>query len=82
MWTAAQRESRFLFSKDLGFSDVRKFAPGSHHGILLLRLKEPGRDALVGRVRLLLREEKLDDWEGCLVIVTDLKVRIRSPKTT
>jgi predicted nuclease of predicted toxin-antitoxin system len=43
IWEAAQKESRFLITQDLDFSDTRRFAPGSHHGILLLRLHSPSR---------------------------------------
>jgi predicted nuclease of predicted toxin-antitoxin system len=43
IWQAAQKESRFLITQDLDFSDSRKFVPGSHHGILLLRLHSPNR---------------------------------------
>jgi predicted nuclease of predicted toxin-antitoxin system len=28
IWAAAQNEERFLVTQDLGFSDVRRFAPG------------------------------------------------------
>ena len=43
VFAAAQQASRFLITQDLDFSDVPKFAPGSHHGILLARLSAPGR---------------------------------------
>ena len=33
IWEATQRASRFLVTQDIDFSDLRKFAPGSHHGI-------------------------------------------------
>lgn len=33
IWEAAQKESRFLITQDLDFSDSRRFIPGSHHGI-------------------------------------------------
>ena len=58
VWAAAQREGRFLVTHDLDFSDVRKFAPGTHHGLLLVRLPDseqwrvwrpPGRLVLVAR---------------------------------
>jgi predicted nuclease of predicted toxin-antitoxin system len=35
IWEATQKESRFLITQDLDFSDLRQFAPGSHRGILL-----------------------------------------------
>ena len=33
IWEATQKESRFLITQDLDFSDLRQFAPDSHHGI-------------------------------------------------
>jgi hypothetical protein len=36
----AQRAGRFLVTQDLDFSDVRRFEPGSHHGLLLVRLPD------------------------------------------
>jgi len=50
IWKAAQNESRFLITQDLDFSDLRRFAPGSHHGILLVRLRSPDRGSLADRV--------------------------------
>ncbi len=43
---AAQAEGRFLITQDLDFSDVRRFQPGTHHGLLLVRLPEAGRAVL------------------------------------
>jgi predicted nuclease of predicted toxin-antitoxin system len=39
VWLAAQSTARLLVTQDLDFSDMRKFAPGTHHGLLLLRLR-------------------------------------------
>jgi predicted nuclease of predicted toxin-antitoxin system len=33
IWEATQKESRFLITQDLDFSDLRQFAPDSRHGI-------------------------------------------------
>ncbi len=43
VWAAAQTAGRFLVTQDLDFSDARKYAPGTHHGLLLVRLPQPGR---------------------------------------
>jgi len=51
IWTAAQTAERFLITQDLDFSDIRRFTPGTHHGLLLVRLRAPGRDALAQRVQ-------------------------------
>lgn len=50
VWRVTQREERFRITQDLEFSDVRKFPPGTHHGILLLRLHTPNRENLIRRV--------------------------------
>jgi predicted nuclease of predicted toxin-antitoxin system len=46
IWRQCQLEDRLLMTQDLDFSDARKFEPGSHAGIVLVRLQNPGRVAL------------------------------------
>ena len=79
VWQAAQAADRFLITQDLDFSDVRRFTPGTHAGLLLVRLAQPGRTALVARVAMLFATEQVDQWRGCLVVATDHKVRIKRP---
>jgi predicted nuclease of predicted toxin-antitoxin system len=50
VWQAAQRAARFLVTQDLDFSDLRIYKPGTHHGLLLVRLAVPGREALFQRI--------------------------------
>jgi len=57
VWEAAQKESRFLVTQDLDFSDSRRFAPGSHAGVLIVRLHTPSRENLTERVANLFRTE-------------------------
>jgi len=40
VWAAAQGEGRFLVTHDLDFSDTRKFEPGKHAGVLIVRLPD------------------------------------------
>jgi Domain of unknown function (DUF5615) len=77
VWNSAQGAGRFLITQDLDFSDARTFAPGTHHGILLVRLPQPGRVALLERVAMLFRGEDVDSWVGCLVTATPRKVRVK-----
>jgi hypothetical protein len=79
VWQAAQAGRRFLVTQDLDFSDVRKYTPGTHHGLLLVRLPEPGRAALFERVAAIFRTESVDTWGGCMVTATPHKVRVRRP---
>ena len=79
VWRAAQADSRFLVTPDLDFSDARKYAPGTHHGLLLVRLPQPGRIALQERIASLFRTEAVETWSRCLVTATSKKVRVRRP---
>ena len=79
IWGAAQKESRFLITQDLDFSDSRRFAPGSHHGILVIRLHSPNRRNLVERVGELFQRENVGDWAHCFVVVTERKIRVLRP---
>jgi predicted nuclease of predicted toxin-antitoxin system len=76
VWEAAQQDGRFLITQDLDFSDVRRFAPGTHGGILLVRLHSPDRQSLIARVAEVFQQEDVSDWEGCFVVVTERKTRV------
>ncbi len=79
VWTVCQAEQRLLITQDLDFSDNRRFQPGLHHGIILVRLRSPGREALFRRVVGLFKSENFENWAGCFVVVTDHKIRIHRP---
>ena len=79
IWQAVQSERRFLITQDLDFSDVRRFQPGSHAGLLLVRLHAPGRIALTRRVSSVFAREPVESWIGCFAILTDHKLRVRRP---
>ncbi len=80
IWETAQKESRFLITQDLDFSDSRQFAPGSHCGVLLVRLHSPNRRNLIERVGKLFEQENVSNWTGCFVVATERKVRVvKSP---
>ena len=79
VWEAAQLESRFLVTQDLDFSDLRHFSLGSHHGILLLRLRSPDRKNLLARVEEIFQTEYVDDWAGCFVVASERKIRLLKP---
>ncbi len=78
VWSAAQAEGRLLVTQDLDFADVRRFAPGTHAGILLVRLRTPSRSALVERVTALFSSTLIANWAGCFVVATETKVRVIS----
>ncbi len=77
VWQAAQTEARFLITQDMDFSDTRKFAPGTHAGLLLVRLREPSAKMLLDKVSAVVAE--FEKWRDCFVVLTDHKLRIRRP---
>jgi len=79
VWEAAQQEGRFSITQDFDFSDVRRFTPGTHYGLLLVRLRIPSRWALLERVRIILETEDVSSWAGCFVVASDHKIRNRRP---
>lgn len=79
VWQAAQKAGRFLITQDLDFSDVRKFSPGTHHGLMLVRLRMPGRLALAARIAEVFRVETAESWARCFILLTDHKLRVHTP---
>jgi predicted nuclease of predicted toxin-antitoxin system len=79
VWSAVRAAGRFFITQDLDFSDVRQFAPGTHPGILIVRLREPGANALVERITSTLAEHSLESLAGCFAVLTDRKLRVRRP---
>ena len=79
VWRAAQETGRFLITQDLDFSDTRRFAPGTHHGLLLVRLQQPGRQALTERLTGPFHSGEAESWSRCFVVLTEHKLRVLRP---
>jgi predicted nuclease of predicted toxin-antitoxin system len=79
IWTAAQAADRFLITQDLDFSDMRKFQPGTHHGLLLVRLPDAGRLALTRQIIEVFRREDVESWTGCFAVLSGHKLRVLRP---
>jgi predicted nuclease of predicted toxin-antitoxin system len=79
VWEKAQSAGRFFITQDLDFSDIRKFLPGTHPGLLLIRLREPGANALVEKVSAAIAGTVIEQWSRCFVVLTDRKIRVKRP---
>ncbi len=79
VWQQVQAERRFFITLDLDFSDVRRFLPGSHAGLLLLRPHSNSRAAVELVLARVLREYRLEDLAGSLVVADDARTRLRRP---
>ncbi len=76
VWKKVREENRFFITQDLDFSDIRRFPPGSHSGIMLLRLDNPTLSQLIQRLRLLFSSADAERWWGCFIVVSDAKIRV------
>src|SRR3972149_1137384 len=79
IWAAAIASDRILLTQGLDFSDIRRFVPGTHPGLLLVRLDHPSRTAIMQRMHQILQTEDMEAWKGCIVVVTRHKIRVRRP---
>jgi predicted nuclease of predicted toxin-antitoxin system len=77
VWLAARREQRFFITQDLDFSDSRRYRPGTHPGLLLVRLREPGAVALAAKVLESMKTTPIEALAGCYAVLTDNKLRIK-----
>jgi predicted nuclease of predicted toxin-antitoxin system len=80
VWEAAQREAAFFVTQDLDFSDSARFRPGTHYGLLIVRLADPSRRALSGLLERIFATESVSEWSGCFVVASERKVRVRGPE--
>jgi len=79
LWPVVLDSGRFFVTQDLDFSDVRRFVPGTHPGLMVVRLLSAGRQELLDRLTWVFENEAVATWAGCHVVVTAHKVRVRRP---
>ena len=79
VWEKVVSEGRFLITLDLDFSDIRRFQPGSHPGILLVRARNKGRGAVLAVLQRVLAEQRLEELRGCLAVADEILTRVRRP---
>ncbi len=77
--SAANHEGRMVFSLDLDFADLRKFSPGTHHGVVVFRPQSMGPHAVNLFIQSFVQDTDLEEFSGCVVIVDPARVRIRRP---
>jgi predicted nuclease of predicted toxin-antitoxin system len=74
---ACRADGRMLMTFDVGFGNVHAYQPGTHNGIVLLRLADQRPDATLDVLRRFLIGHALDELAGALIVVSDDRVRIR-----
>jgi predicted nuclease of predicted toxin-antitoxin system len=81
LWQHVCDAGYFFITLDLDFSDVRRFVPGAHPGILLIRPRGKGREAVSRVIRRVLAEHGLEILVGCMAVADESRTRIRRPPT-
>lgn len=79
LWPLIVAEGRFFITTDKGFGDTRRYVPGSHPGILVLR---PERESLLAYAALLdwvLERFPLEELVGTVAVATPQRLRVRRP---
>jgi len=79
LWQVVQAEGRLLITMDLDFADIRQYPPGSHAGVLILRLARQGRVAICKAIERLLAEQGLATLAGAVSVADEQRLRIRRP---
>ena len=78
LWRAVQADRQFLVTADKGFGDIRRYPPGTHRGILLLRPSEDGIRPLVNLLEETLASvSELEKLEGLLAVASSRGLRIK-----
>ena len=77
LWVRVQAEVRWLITADKQFGDVRKYRPGTHAGVVLIRADNESRRRYLELASTLVRSLRLEDVPGRLVVVTPRGIRLR-----
>lgn len=68
LWQKAQDLGCLLITTDKGFAASRE---EPHHGILIIRLKQPSRQKIHQRILQALKRYKPKEWPGLMVVMRD-----------
>jgi len=74
VWALAQQERALLVTTDKGFA--RRRTP-AHHGILVIRLRQPNRERIHERVMHAMAHFAESSWPGRTVVVRDHAQSVR-----
>ena len=75
----ASGEGRVVVTMDRGFGDVRAYPPGSHGGIVVLRMDQQTPRRVAEAVTQLVATVELAALAGCVSVWRDGELRVRRP---
>jgi predicted nuclease of predicted toxin-antitoxin system len=74
---ATRAERRLLLTMDRGFGDIRRYPPGTHAGIVVIRPVDGSIQAVLNAVDQLVDHHDLNDLMGTITVVQRGILRIR-----
>lgn len=77
---ASTRDGRPLVTLDRGLGDVRAYPPGTHSGVLVLRLDHQSPRAIRREMHRIAATVDLDDLSGCIAVWRYGDLRVRRPE--
>jgi predicted nuclease of predicted toxin-antitoxin system len=78
LWPVVQEQEALLITADKEFADIRKYPPGSHNGVVLLRPKYESLPAFQFLIEEIVLEHDLAKLVGITAVVNEKELRIRS----
>jgi len=76
LWKVVQQEQRCLFTADKGFANAQLYPPGTHAGVVLLRLPRESRAGYIQLTDSLLAGMNIESATGAIVVVTPGAIRL------
>ena len=76
---AATDEGRLVVTLDRGFGDTQRYPPGTHAGILVLRVDDQSAASVRRTLVTLVAATDLDALVGCVAVFRDGNLRVRRP---
>jgi predicted nuclease of predicted toxin-antitoxin system len=77
IFSVCQAENLVLITLDLSFGDIRKYAPGTHAGIIVLRYAKQDKDYVVKNASRLIPRLGKEPPAGEIWVVEESIIRIR-----
>ncbi len=77
IYSVCLKEERVLVTLDLDFSDIISYPPNEHYGVIVFRVSDQSKPALLKKIMELLPVIKNKEIRGTIWVVTNNKIRIR-----
>ncbi|HWD57657.1 MAG TPA: DUF5615 family PIN-like protein [Stellaceae bacterium] len=77
LWQGIQAEDRWLITADKEFADLRRYPPGTHAGVILLRLAVEDRLEYLRLAQMVVDDVNLDEVSGAVIVANSRRVRVR-----